>query len=142
MLFLATILFALFVVGLPLFLTWLSNARYNTDKDWQNLKQKFSTTKIPRENIHIIPKAKIGKKKLKYALKIAIDTDGVSFHVSKLFSSLAVWFVPWSYIDNLSTDEDKGSIHFSIENVPFELYPVDYRDFYKTWQENYDKRVL
>jgi hypothetical protein len=141
MLFLGTILFALFVVGIPLLLTYFANARYHADKDWKLLREKFGRTNPPRENIHIIPKAKIGKKTVKYALKIGIDTDGVYFHVSKLFTSLTIWFVPWSCIDNLSIN-DNESISFTVENISFELYPINPTEFYEILHQTRQKYAL
>jgi len=142
MLFLATILFALSVVGIPILLTFIANAKYNADKDWKLLKEKFSSTNLPRENIHVVPKAKIGKKNLKYALKVGIDTDGLYFHVSKMFTSLAIWFVPWSYIENLSIDGEKTKIQLKIENIDFELQPINPEELYQMMQESYQKRSL
>lgn len=142
MLFLATILFALLVVGIPIFLTYLANLKYTTDKDWKLLTEKFSRTTPPRENVHIIPKAKIGKKTLKYALKVGIDTDGLYFHVSKLFTSLTIWFVPWTDIHNLSIDKNQKMILFTIENIPFELYPINADEFYQLLQDNQQKYAL
>lgn len=142
MLFLATILFALSVVGVPILVTYLANARYSTDKDWKLLREKFGRTNPPRENVHIIPKAKIGKKTIKYALKIGIDTDGLYFHVSKLFTSLTIWFVPWSCIYNLSINPDRKSVHFTIENIPFELYPINPAEFYEMLQQTRQKYAL
>ncbi len=142
MLFLATIVFALFVVGLPILVTYLANLRYSTDKDWKLLREKFGRTNPPRENVHIIPKAKIGNKTVKYALKIGLDTDGVYFHVSKLFTSLTIWFVPWSYIHNLSITSDKKSISFTVENVVFELQPISPTDFYEMMEQNRQKYAL
>lgn len=137
MLFLATILFALFVVGIPVLITYLVNLKYNTDKDWKLLKEKFSTTHVLRENVNVIPRAKIGNKTLKYALKISISTEGLYFHVSKLFTSLRTWFVPWSCIAHLSIDEGNRKIRFIIENIPFELEPINPTELYEVMQNIY-----
>lgn len=142
MLFIATILFALAVVGIPVLITYIANARYSADKDWKLLREKFSRTNPPRENVHVIPRAKIGNKTLKYALKVGIDTDGLYFHVSKLFTSLTIWFVPWSCINNLSLEKDKQTVYFTIEDIPFELYPINTAEFYEILQETRNKYSL
>lgn len=142
MLFLASIVFALFVVGTPLLITYLANVRYNSDKDWKLLREKFGRTNPPRENVHIIPRAKIGKKTVKYALKIGIDTEGLYFHVSKLFTSLTIWFVPWRDIKNIVLSEDKKVVRFTVENIPFELHPINPVEFYETLQKTEQKYSL
>ncbi|MDW8301279.1 MAG: hypothetical protein RML38_02365 [Bacteroidia bacterium] len=137
MLFLATILLALLIVGLPILITYTVNLQYTRNKNWKMLTEKFSKNTFPSDNVEIIPLARIADKKLKYALKIAVDTDGVYFHVSKLFSALAIWFIPWSKIENLAL-KDK-SISFTVENIPFVLFPINPQELYAALQAN--KRV-
>ncbi|MCS7075118.1 MAG: hypothetical protein NZ455_00310 [Bacteroidia bacterium] len=141
MLFLATILFACFVVALPILITYLVNLQYTRNKEWRELTEKFSKTKFPLENVYIIPFARVANKKLKYALKVAVDTDGVYFHVSKLFSALAIWFIPWSQIQNLSCQEQDKSIIFNVNSTTFVLFPVNSSELYQMLQNGYQNRV-